>query len=118
MRMTVRTIMTMGVSRSMHLPLGELKRSVVWALAIGTLVLIFGIAFARTAAHSSGFFLALYRVLLAPSMSVSFIESEILGAQLPPSVALITGLILHYLAYFLVTLGIRRAYKRSQPRGS
>lgn len=90
----------------------EIMRSFLSALLIGTAVLIFGFLFARAAAESSGAFAAVYRVLMAPSMSVATIESKLLGSELSTTAALALGLFLHYTAYFIVVLVARLGYKK------
>ena len=96
----------------MCLDFRELKRSILWTVLIGTLVIVFGVVFARSAAHSSGLLTIIYHIFLAPSMSVGLVESKIIGKQLSPSIALALGLVFHYIAYFLIILGVRFGYKQ------
>ena len=101
----------------MRLNFSELKRPLLWTLLIGTLVIVFGLVFARSAAHSDGLFSAIYHILLAPSMSVGLVESKLLGRELSSSVALVVGLVLHYIVYFLIVLGVRLGYKQFLGKG-
>jgi len=101
----------------MHPNLNELKRYFLWTLLIGTLVIVFGVMFARAAAHSDGLFSAIYHILLAPSMSVGLVESKLLGRELSSSVALAVSLALHYIVYFLIVFGVRLGYKQFLGKG-